>query len=45
MVRVNSLKRYEYHEFFMRGFTYQLRSALLCPEKTRKRDRKHLPQA
>ena len=39
MVRVNILKRFEYHEFTMRSFTYQLRSALLCPDHIRKRDR------
>ena len=39
MVRVNILKRFEYHEFFMRSFEYQLRSTLLCPNTMRKRDR------
>ena len=39
MVRANGLKHVEYREYCMRSFMYQLRSALLCPNTMRKRDR------
>ena len=43
MVRMITGKHYEYHEFLQCSFTYELCSALLCHDKT-KRDRKHLLQ-
>ena len=40
MVRMNN-KHYEYQEFLLCSYKHELCAALLCPEKTRKRDLEH----
>ena len=41
MVRMVTGKHYEHHEFLLCSLKNELRSALLCPDKMRKRDLKH----
>ncbi len=44
MVRMVNASFYENLEFLLCGSELELRAASLCPEKTRKRDREHLPR-
>jgi len=41
MVRMITNNQHEYCEFLLCSYKHELRSALLCPEKMRKRDLAH----
>ena len=41
---VRAMNNFEHLEFLLCSFEHELRTALLCPEKTRKKEPFYLPQ-